>query len=174
MKRGVVLLVLCLQYMIAYPQLYTSGIGLRAGKFNSGITFKHLFDVDNATGMQIDLYYTHIADNGYTLKGFYFRQQPFKVPIIQLPLDLIYGAGLHVGYFPLKTTGYYKIVNEDPVFYGKDVFTMGVDATVQLEYKIPVKKVPFIVSFDCTPFYEFVNRGPEFIDFGLSIRYVFR
>jgi hypothetical protein len=174
MKQRILLILTVISFLPAYGQIYFHGIGLKAGKFNSGLTYKHFFDADNATGMQIDLCYTHIADDGLTLKGFYLRQKPFKVPIIQLPLDLVYGAGLHVGYFPIRTTGYYKIVNEDPVFYNKDVVTIGLDATIQIEYKIPLRNVPFTVTFDCTPFYEIVNRGPEWIDFGLAIRYVFR
>ena len=57
--------------------------------------------------------------------------------------------------------------------YTTSVLTLGVDATVQIEYKIPIKHVPFTVSIDCNPYYEFYNQGPEWIDFGVSIRYVF-
>src|SRR5258705_1851961 len=113
-------------------QLYYTGIGLKVGKFNSGITFKRFFDADNSVAMQVDLCFTHIADDGITLKAFYLRQMPFKMPIIQLPLDLILGAGMHVGFFPYRTEGggYYKIVDGERVAYNKDVATVGVDGTV--------------------------------------------
>jgi len=176
MKRGICLLLLItLLSHGTSGQNYYTGIGIRAGKFNTGITFKHFFDADNSVGMQVDLCYTHIADDGWTLKGFYLRQLPFHVPIIQLPLDFVYGVGLHSGFFPVRTNGggYYKIVDGEKVPYDKDVVTVGVDGTVQLEYKIPGRKTPFTFSIDCTPFYEFVNRGPEWIDFGFSVRYVF-
>jgi len=177
MKRLSCLLFLLLAINLAsYGQLYYTGIGLRAGKFNSGVTFKRFFDADNSVGMQADLCFTHIADDGWTLKAFYLRQFPFKIPIIQIPLDLVLGGGLHTGFFPIRTQegGYYKIVDGEKVPYNKDVVTVGVDATVQLEYKVPVRKWPLTFTIDCTPFYEFINRGPEWIDFGFSVRYVFR
>ena len=159
-----------------FGQLYFTGIGVKAGKFNSGLTFKRFFDADNSTAVQIDMCFTHIADDGGTLKFFYLRQMPFKVPIIQLPLDLVLGAGIHSGFFPVRSSGggYYKIVDGNRVLYDKDVVTVGVDGTIQIEYKVPLKNAPFTFTIDCTPFYEFVNRGPEWIDFGFSIRYVFR
>ena len=177
MKRTLALAFFLLMISQAsFCQLYYTGIGLRAGKFNSGLTFKRFFDSDNSVAMQVDLCYTHIADDGWTLKAFYLRQFPFHLPIIQIPLDLVLGGGLHTGYFPIRTLegGYYKIVDGEKVPYNKDVVTVGVDATVQLEYKIPGRKTPFTVTLDCTPFYEFINRGPEWIDFGISVRYVFR
>ena len=176
MKRGIFLFLMTLACSGAFGQLYYTGIGIRVGKFNTGLTFKRFFDADNSVGMQIDACFTHIADDGFTLKGFYLRQKPFKVPIIQLPLDFVYGAGMHVGFFPVRTTGggYYKIVDGERVLYNKDVMTVGVDATLQIEYKIPGRKTPFTFGIDCTPFYEFINRGPEWIDFGIAIRYVFR
>ena len=161
---------------VAFSQTYYTGIGVRAGKFNSGITVKHFFQAENSVGVQVDLCFTHIADDGWTVKGFYLQQKPFKLPIFQIPLDLIYGGGMHVGFFPIRTLegGYYKIVDGKKVPYNKDVVTVGVDGTIQLEYKIPWRKMPFTFTADCTPFYEFVNRGPEWIDFGFSVRYTFR
>ncbi len=158
----------------AHTNIYYTGIGFRIGKFNSGFSYKHFYNSDNVTAIQVDGYFTHMADGGYTLKGFYLRQIPFKIPIIQLPLDFIYGGGLHVGYFPIEDKGYYKLKDGDAVFYGKSVFTGGVDATVQIEYQVSKKVAPLTVTLDCVPFYELYNRGPEFIDFGLSVRYTFR
>jgi hypothetical protein len=178
MKRLILVLALFLVFAgtgSAQLQQYVTGIGVKVGKFNSGLTFKRFFHTDNATGIQADLCFTHIADDGVTLKGLVLRQLPFKVPIIQLPLDFIFGAGLHTGFFPVRTTGggYYKIVDGEAEFYNKDVMTAGVDATLQIEYRIPLRKVPFTFGIDCTPFYEFVHRGPEWIDFGVAVRYVF-
>jgi hypothetical protein len=177
MKKALrIFFVFMLFQSVATAQLYFTGIGIRAGKFNSGLSYKRFFDADNSIGMQIDLYYTHIADDGFTIKGFYLRQMPFKVPIIQLPLDFVVGPGLHAGFFPLRTQGggYYKIVDGERVPYNKDVVAVGVDATFQLEYKVPFRNAPFTFGFDCTPFYEFIHRGPEWIDFGFTVRYVFR
>ncbi|REJ84055.1 MAG: hypothetical protein DWQ33_03495, partial [Bacteroidetes bacterium] len=65
------LLIICMNIMNVDAQHYSKGIGLRAGKFNTGITFKNFFATDNATALQLDLYYTNVASGGYTLKGFY-------------------------------------------------------------------------------------------------------
>lgn len=159
--------------MHGYSQLYISGIGLRAGKFNSGITSKFFFYADNNSGMQFDAYYTNIASGGGTLKAFYIKQMPFKIPIIQLPLDFVVGGGVHAGYFPYAPQGYYRRSRKDANYYTKSVVSAGVDATIQIEYQIK-KVAPFTIGIDAVPYFEFINQGPEFIDFGVSIRYVFR
>ncbi len=160
---------------LASARNYYTGIGLRAGKFSSGITFKHFYNSDNATGIQIDAMYSNMSADGFTIKGYYIKQIPFKIPIIQLPLDLVIGGGIHAAYFAHQgDNGYYKRINSDSIYrWPTAVVSIGIDATVQIEYKIPVKHVPFTVTIDGNPFYEFYKRGPEYIDFGVSIRYVF-
>ena len=158
------------------PKGYYTGIGVRFGKFSSGLSYKHFYNTDNATGIQIDALYSNMAADGFTLKGYYLKQWPFKLPIIQLPLDFVIGGGLHAAYFPHQgDNGYYKRVTADSIYrYPTSVVSVGVDFTVQIEYKVPLKRVPFSVTIDCNPFYEFYKRGPEYIDFGVSIRYVIR
>ena len=156
----------------SYSQKYYTGIGGRAGKFYTGVSFKHFVNTSNATGIQLEASYANITVGGFNLKGFLIKQLPFKIPIIQLPLDFVYGVGLHAAYFPYEPQGYYKKVNKEAVYYDKAVITVGVDVTAQIEYKIP--RVPVTLTIDFTPFYEFVNRGPEIADFGVSIRYVFK
>jgi hypothetical protein len=178
MKKIAALLFLSLTMTAANAIKYHTGIGVRSGKFNSGITFKHFYDADNRQGVQLDAYYTDIPQGGYTVKGLYILQNHIKMPILQIPLDFIYGGGLHVGYFPYHPDvidpGYYKKVNGKKVPYGKSVPVAGIDGSVQIEYKIPAKRFPFTLTIDANPYYEFLNRGPEWLDFGLSIRYVFR
>jgi len=173
MKRLSLLFVLVLYAFAVNAQLYISGIGVRAGKFNTGITSKFFFYSDNATGVQFDGYYTNIASGGYTLKAFLVRQAPFKIPIVQLPLDFIFGAGLQAGYFPFDEQGYYKRSGDDADYYTKSVLSGGVNATIQIEYQ--VKKIaPVTIGIDAVPYFDFINPGPEYIDFGVSVRYVFR
>lgn len=177
MKKSFVALIFAVGIIFnadARTTFYNTGIGIRAGKFNSGISYKHFGNSDNMTAIQIDAYFTHVADGGYTLKGFYLWQIPFKMPIVQLPLDFIYGSGLHAGYFPLQDRGYYKRSNGKADYYGKSVFTGGIDATVQVEYQVSKKFAPLTITLDCVPFYEFYNRGPEYIDFGVSLRCILR
>lgn len=86
--------------------------------------------------MQFDAYYTNIASGGYTLKGFFVKQVPFKIPIIQLPLDFVFGGGVHAGYFPFETQGYYRKSKKDANYYDKSVVSIGLDATIQIEYQV--------------------------------------
>jgi hypothetical protein len=172
MKKLFLIFLLALLSHSAFSQKYYMGIGGRAGKFHTGLSWKYFMGATNSIGMQIEAYYANIASGGYVVKGFLIKQLPFKVPIIQLPLDFVAGAGVHAGYFPYERQGYYKKVNGEADFYDKSVITAGVDATVQIEYKIP--KVPVTFTIDFTPFYEFINRGPEIVDFGASLRMVFR
>ncbi|REJ80042.1 MAG: hypothetical protein DWQ33_13925, partial [Bacteroidetes bacterium] len=151
----------------------SKGIGLRSGKFNTGITFKNFFATDNATALQLDLYYTNVASGGYTLKGFYIKQIPFNVPIIQLPLDFIFGGGINIGYFPFDPQGYYKREEKDANYYDSSVISVGAGATIQIEYQIK-KIAPVTLGIEVVPFYEIINPGPEYVDVGVSIRYVFR
>ena len=156
---------------------YYTGIGLRAGRFDFGATFKHFYKTDNATGLQFDAFYGIFGSYGYTVKGYYLKQIPFKLPIIQLPLDLVMGAGLHGAYYPAANdNGYHNRAGKyyvDEKGNPKSVFVAGVDATIQIEYRIPLKKVPFTIGIDSNPFYEFYHPSPEWIDFGVALRYVF-
>jgi hypothetical protein len=165
-------------FYISQAQKYYTGIGARFGKFNTGLTFKHFYAPENRYGIEIDGFYTNIPQGGYTVKGLFLVQNRIKVPIIQLPLDFIYGGGIHAAYFPYRAKandyGYYKLVNDKPVYYRKNVLVVGIDASVQFEYKIPFRKFPFTLCLDFNPYYEFLNRGPEYLDFGFSVRYVFR
>lgn len=177
MKKFFLVLLFTSVTLMASARRYYTGIGLRAGRFDFGATFKHFYNVDNATGLQFDAFYGIFGSYGYTVKGYYLKQIPFKVPIIQIPLDLVLGGGLHVGYFPAandngyrnRSGDYYTNAKGDPI----SVFVAGVDATVQIEYRIPVKKVPVTITLDANPFFEFYHPGPEWIDLGVALRYVF-
>ncbi|MFM7217735.1 MAG: hypothetical protein ACKO1U_06930 [Bacteroidota bacterium] len=180
MKKLSLVVLISLVAVQVTAQRYYAAFGGRAGKFNSGITFKYFWNTDNATGLKLDGYYTKMGAGGYTIKGFAIKQVPFKIPIIQLPLDLIVGGGVHAGLFPVGNgfTRYYKRVKgrNDPIeadYYNNTVVSVGLDATIELEYQVK-KVVPISFAIDVCPFYEFLNRGPEYIDFGFSIRYLFR
>lgn len=150
---------------------YHAGIGGRAGKFNSGVTMKYFFQPDNATGISLLIAHSKIADGGWVISPMYEHQVPFHIPIIQLPLDFIVGMGMHMGYYH---TRYYKIVDGLPDYYKNNTVTVGVDALVALEYEVPIKWMHLAIGIEAQPFYEFVNKGPEFLDFGATLKYVFQ
>jgi hypothetical protein len=93
MKKIFALLFLLFLFVQASALKYYTGIGIRAGKFNTGISFKHFSNPDNATGLQLDACYSNIISGGYIVKAYGIKQIPIKIPIIQLPLDVVLGAG---------------------------------------------------------------------------------
>lgn len=149
---------------------YHAGIGGRFAKFNSGLTMKYFFRPDNSTGVSVLIAYSKIADDGWVISPLYEHQLPFNFPLIQLPLDFITGVGMHVGYYPEK---YYKIVDGQADYYKNNIITVGVDALVALEYQVPIDWLPLAIGIEAQLFFEFVNRGPEFLDFGATLKYVF-
>ena len=149
---------------------YHAAVGARAGKFGSGLTMKYFFYPDNASGFELMILKTKIADGGWWIAPFYEHQLPFNFPLIQLPLDFIVGAGMHVAYYPTK---YYHVVDGNAVYYGNDIIAVGVDMLIALEYLVPIKSLPFAIGIEAEPFYEFVNKGPEFLDFAVTLKYVF-
>lgn len=177
MKKGMLFILLISCSLCSSARRYYTGIGLRADRFGFGATFKHFYNTDNATGIQVDAFYGIFGSFGYTVKGYYLKHIPLKLPIIQLPLDFVFGGGLHVAYFPAANdNGYHNKAGKyytDEKGNPKSVIAAGVDATIQLEYRIPLKHTPFTVGVDCNPFFEFYHPSPEWIDFGVSLRYVF-
>ena len=172
MKKILTRFMLCISAALmvssAADAQYYSGVGIRLGKFASGVSVKHFFDANNASAIELIAAKTKTARGGYVFTALYESQTPINLPILHIPLDIVFGGGAHGGYFP---TGYYRLRDGELVPYGDKVFTFGIDAILGLEYKVPV--APLTIGIDCMPFYDIVNRGPEFIDFSVAIRYVF-
>ena len=172
MKKIVIRFILCISAAVMIAQAanaqYYTGVGVRLGKFASGVSFKYFFDANNASAIELIAAKTKTARGGYVFTALYESQTPIDLPILHIPLDIVFGGGVHAGYFP---KGYYKLRDGELYPYGDKIFTVGIDAILGLEYKIPV--APITVGVDCMPFYDIVNPGPEFIDFSLVVRYVF-
>lgn len=149
---------------------YHAGAGIRFAKFNSGITMRYFFGTDNATGVSLLIAHSKISEGGWVISPLYEYKMPFHIPIIQLPLDFIGGVGMHVGYYPTK---YYKVVEGLPVYYKDNTITVGADVLFALEYQVPIDWLPVAIGIETQPFYEFVNKGPEFLDFGVTLKYMF-
>jgi hypothetical protein len=167
------LLFLLLFFILTKTSLaqYHAGIGLRLGKFGSGLTMKYFANPDNATGFELMILKTKIGkQGGWWIAPLYVYQMPFNFPLIQLPMDFVVGAGMHVGYYPKE---YYKIVDGFPDYYPNHTVAVGADILIALEYQVPIKSLPFVVGIETQPFYEFIHRGPEFVDFGITVKYVF-
>ena len=172
MKKIFTRLTICIVAMLMFSSAtnaqYYTGVGVRLGKFASGVSFKYFFDANNAQGIELIVAKTKTAKGGYVATALYESQTPITMPILQIPLDIFFGGGVHGGYFP---EGYYKIRDGEQYVYGDKIYTFGIDAILGLEYKVPV--APFTVGVDCMPFYDIINPGPEYMDFSLAVRYVF-
>lgn len=144
---------------------YRTAIGVRVGKFMSDIEIKHFYNGNRFMGMEFKTGITQEAFGGYKAKAFYIAQFPLRNSMLQIPVDLVIGAGAHGGYFRHK---YYRIVDGTPVYYRDDTFSAGPDAKVELEYN--TRKFPLTISVDCNVFYSLYNPGPEWMDFGLTLR----
>lgn len=147
---------------------YYTGIGVRLGKFSSGVSVKYFFDANNAKGLELFAGKTKIARGGYIARLLYESQTPCTLPLLQIPLDIVFGGGAHIAYFPKD---YYRLRDGELIPYGDKIFCVGIDANLGVEYKVPI--APITVGLDVNPFLDLLNPGPEYLDFSLAIRYVF-
>ncbi|HLG34582.1 MAG TPA: hypothetical protein VI757_06835 [Bacteroidia bacterium] len=170
MKRLLLITVMFIFFSAQLRAQYHAAVGLRGGKFTSGITAKYFFFPDNASGIELMLGRTKIAKGGWLGAAFYEHQFPLRIPILQLPVDFIGGVGVHAGYYPKR---YYKIVEGSAVYYNDKCVSFGMDAIIGLEYLVPIVWLPFAVGIEAQPFVEFVNQGPEHLDFAITLKYVF-
>ena len=156
----------CLIGALAASAQYTASLGVRAGKFATGFTGKYFFDTNGNTGVEAWAAYTKEANDGYTARAFFIKQQSIFNSRLQIPVDFIAGAGIPAGYFKDR---YYDVVEGDAKYYNQSTFAGGVGATIQLEYNS--RRFPMTLGIDAHPFYNIISPGPEWIDFGVNLRY---
>ena len=65
------------------------------------------------------------------------------------------------------------IFGSNSVYYSDKSVSIGVDALIGLEYLVPLDWLPIAVGVEAQPFVEFVNQGPEHLDFAITVKYVF-
>ena len=171
MKRILLITAILIFFSAQLRAQYHAAIGLPGGKFTSGVTAKYFFYPDNASGIEIMIGRTKIAKGGWLGVVYYEHQFPLHIPILHLPLDFIGGVGVHAGYYPKR---YYHIVEGKAVYYSDKCVSIGIDALIGLEYIVPLNWLPVAVGIEGQPFVEFVNQGPEHLDFAVTLKYVFR
>jgi hypothetical protein len=150
---------------------YTTSVGLRAGKFASGADVKHFLDKSGNTGFEIFAGYTDEAFGGYLGRMFFLKQLSLSKAkyCLRIPIKTIFGVGGHVGYFKDR---YYSIQDGQSIPYGDNIFACGIDAVFGLEYNS--RKIPFTVGIDAIPYYSLLNPGPEWLDLGVTLRYIIK
>lgn len=160
-----ILIALSLVQISSVQAQYTTGAGLRVGKFASGIDIKHFFDANSNTGLEVMAGITREAKGGYIAKGYFVKQLPIFNSMLQIPIDMVFGIGGHASYYKYD---YYSIKEGNPVYYKDKTIAAGVDVMFGLEYD--TRKVPFTIGIDANPFYSLLKPGPEWIDFGVNVR----
>jgi hypothetical protein len=140
--------------MLSNAQDYKTGLGLRFGN-GAGFTVKHF--VSNRSAIEGFLFSKW---HGFDITGLYeVHDQAFDVE----KLKWFYGFGAHLGFYD----GDY-VEWGDPG-YAYNVF--GVDGIVGLEYSFT--EAPINLGLDLKPALNLVGYTGLWIDFGLSVRYIF-
>lgn len=162
-------IILSLLFTLEVKSEYTYGLGARIGKFATGPNLKWFFDTNGNTGLDFYAGYTREAKSGYFGRVFLMRQLPIMDSRLHIPIDFIYGAGPHVGYFK---ENYYYIEEGQALYYKSKTFVAGLSLLLGLEWD--TERLPITIGIDVIPYYNLLHRGPEWLDMSLSIRYKFR
>lgn len=131
-------------------QDYSTGIGLRAGTFQNGITIKHFIGEEDAVEGILG-----IGSGAFVVTGFYQRHAD---GLDVDGLKWFYGFGAHVG-------GISKNNNNN------GGLMLGADAILGLEWVIP--EVPISLTADLHPRLELLNGALLGLEPALSVRYTF-
>ena len=153
------------------PSAYTTGIGIRFGGFESGLTVKHFLKSNAAIEgiLSSGWYY-----RGTRITGLYEIQKPIPGAA---GLSWFYGGGGHIGIYNERywyngdcKDGQYKYNGR---WYNCDGSraTVGIDGIIGLEYFFG--EIPFTIGLDIKPSIDLVGWGSRFGDSAFSIRYAF-
>lgn len=176
--RLVLLLLLTAPAAYAQKGGYTTGAGLRAGGYSSGLTVKHFLSGKNNVAFE-GLLTREYAARGGRLTLLLEKHMP--VSDIK-GLQFYYGAGGHVGsyngryyfadrrYYSRNGRGYY--IERIDRYEDRNYIAFGADLIVGLEYKLP--DLPFVVGVDYKPFFEvFDGYTGLYSDAAFSLRFAF-
>jgi len=154
-----------LSFSLPRAQAQELGVGVRLGGYTSGLSVKY-YRGDNTAFEGI--LGTSLSRRGVQLTGLYeIQASALGVPNLQW----FYGAGAHLGSFSRQQ--YHRRGNKYYNYVGdKQLFTLGIDGIVGLEYQIT--EIPITVGLDFKPFID-VNGDGVFLlpDGALTVRYTF-
>lgn len=162
--------ILLLTILSSYSQqLYQKSAGIRLG-YTSGLTFKNFVTEDEAIEFILSG-----RNEGIQITGLYEFHQPMEFSFND-KFYLHYGVGGHIGYEKFDNLAKVLIndAGDEFAFEEKSFFTMGVDATLGLEYR--ALEVPATIGFDIKPIFNFIgmrHTQGRFWDAAISFKYVF-
>lgn len=150
---------------------YTTGIGIRFGGWESGLTVKHF--IKNGTAIE-GILSTGWHYRGTRITGLYEIQKPISGAS---GLSWFYGFGGHVGLY--NESYWYNGDCKDGQYeyqgrwYNCDGTraTLGIDGIIGLEYHFG--EIPFTIGIDLKPSIDLVGWGSRFGDSAFSLRYAF-
>lgn len=164
MKKGLILtMLISLVISSSYAQVaYKNAVGLRLGDA-SGITFKHQ---KNSTTAIEGILHSVFYGRGLSVTALYEKN---LTVFDDKNFQCFYGAGGHIGFY---SSGIYQTRFGNTTYvYSTSSATLGLDAILGLEWKIP--EIPFTASVDIKPTFEIYRPIGGFLQGGFSIRYTF-
>lgn len=165
MKKLLLLFALVTATMTMKAQEYQTGLGLRLGGINRGITVKHFTGSTAAIEGILGF-----ARHSVSITGLFEKHIPFPTAP---GLSWYYGGGAHIGFFTGHYTyGYYHANKHDYDYFEEDFdnsFYMGVDFILGLEYKF--KDVPISLGLDVKPQIDIIPGFYGYFDGALSVRF---
>ena len=141
---------------------YKSSVGVITGT-DFGLTYKHFISDKMAVEgiLSTGLFYNSNKVTG--LIEFHKQFDDVK------GLNWLYGGGMHFGSHKYTYYGYYPY-NYPNGTYKNTYYSIGIDFILGAEYDLA--NYPFTLQFQIKPFLDFVNRGSNFFDTSISIRYI--
>ncbi|MBU1372914.1 MAG: hypothetical protein KKG25_04875 [Bacteroidetes bacterium] len=139
---------------------YKTGIGIRGGGYENGISIKHFTNSSTAIEGIIGF-----RPGVFIVTGLYEKH---AVAFSEPSVNWFYGAGAHIG--GINGGRYYKRYSND-YYYANNGILLGADGILGLEWKIP--EIPFALSADLHPRLE-LAKGP-FLDLeaAATLRFTF-
>lgn len=156
----------CFISLHSAAQDYKTGLGIRFGGLNSGITVKHF--TSSTSAIEGIVSFSHRT---FVITGLYEKHFPIK----NAPgLTGFAGVGGHLGFF--RYGGHYYIYKKrGNVYYSEDrnatTLIAGIDGILGLDYKI--KGAPINLALDIKPFIDFADSPFGYFDGALSVRFTF-
>ncbi|NTW31760.1 MAG: hypothetical protein HGB12_03910 [Bacteroidetes bacterium] len=141
---------------------YHTGIGIRMGTSKS-ISMTQYFDPISRFHFSLG---TRNMQGGIVFTTLYeIHSKNHNINIELANVGFFFGIGGHIGRIPGPKYGLSKL---------KYVTPIGLDCDAGVEWKFP--KFPLLLTLDIRPYYEYVKgkAQPDFLDYALSLKYVFR
>ncbi|MBC7655248.1 MAG: hypothetical protein H7098_12360 [Oligoflexus sp.] len=151
---------ICFAITVSAQSNYKTGVGIRGGGYENGLTIKHFTNSNTAIEGILGF-----RPGVVVVTGLYEKH---AVAFSEPSVNWFYGAGAHIG--AIDGDRYYRGYGKNR-YYRDNGLLLGADGILGLEWKIP--EIPFALSGDLHPRLE-LARGP-FLDLeaAATLRFTF-